>query len=667
MAKLLLGLALGVVLGLVAAGPSLAGPCGVTAVAIEDLSPFKPGVAADKALRRGDTKNVGQEIVFNAKITGTPNGTVVWGWRVQGEVIDDYKESPVGDTGAEPPKLFDVTDHEEAPTNPPAAAFSTQKISYYWREKNRTVPENLEVLISVVENHGDHSHTCANDTHTYTVDRNKTDAEWQPEDYYVEINHGGRVREEHRKWHADNDFSKKAYDGQRFYEFHRRYLKNFEAWRSEFGYPATLPAWDPTTKFPAAENGYTVTHKERTKDQTTLKKPSYFTAKGIEKGELPRPGSQPACKDGGEKKLADFKDVKELGCAITSTWHNSVHGTVGKDMGRTSLAPKDPLFWRWHRYINDIFEEYKTLKGKSLDSPWFNPFITDQRFGVTSLLERAVISVEVRRVARCLDLRATIVGTARADRLVGTPRADVIDGRGGNDVIHGRGGGDVICGGAGSDRIRGGAGGDFVDAGAGNDLVRGEAGYDFLDGGAGNDTVRGNGDVDTVLGGAGNDVVDAGTGNEWIVDGGPGADRVLGGPGDDELHGDSGNDVLIGGTGNDQLHGGAGNERLDGGPGDDTADFMDASRGITADLSASRVSGFGKDRLVGVEHVDGSDFADVLTGNSKVNVLNGWGGNDRLIGAAGDDVLDGGEGADTADGGEGIDYCDAESLTACEP
>jgi len=93
-------------------------------------------------------------------------------------------------------------------------------------------------------------------------------------------------------------------------------------------------------------------------------------------------------------------------------------------------------------------------------------------------------------VARCGGLKATIVGTARADVLRGTPRADVIAGLGGNDIITGLGGNDTLCGGVGNDTIDGGPGNDILDGGPGNDTLNGGPGVDRLDGGAGRNTVK---------------------------------------------------------------------------------------------------------------------------------------------------------------------------------
>ena len=55
------------------------------------------------------------------------------------------------------------------------------------------------------------------------------------------------------------------------------------------------------------------------------------------------------------------------------------------------------------------------------------------------------------------------------------------------------------------------------------------------------------------------------------------------------------------------------------------------------------------------KNVLGSDFNDVLIGNSARNSLTGREGNDRLSGGAGNDTLSGGAGADTLIGGTGND------------
>jgi len=125
-----------------------------------------------------------------------------------------------------------------------------------------------------------------------------------------------------------------------------------------------------------------------------------------------------------------------------------------------------------------------------------------------------------------------------------------------------------------------------------------------------------------------------------------GIESLRGGPGPDVLVGDGSRNRLAGGGGNDVLIGGGGSDVLDGGPGVDTASFVDAGRGVTANLSTGVATGDGRDDLSGVENLAGSRFADRLIGNAAGNALSGGGGADVLQGRGGDDAFVGGPGFD---------------------
>lgn len=136
----------------------------------------------------------------------------------------------------------------------------------------------------------------------------------------------------------------------------------------------------------------------------------------------------------------------------------------------------------------------------------------------------------------------------------------------------------------------------------------------------------------------------------------------VGTSGNDILTGGDGSDVLIGLGGNDILRGGGGGDTLEGGRGWDWVQYNDSDAGVTIDLTeidgvqtASGGDAEG-DVLSGIEHVNGSDFADVLIGNGGVNVLVGEDGDDDLSGGLGNDILRGGAGADRLDGGAGVDW-----------
>lgn len=67
------------------------------------------------------------------------------------------------------------------------------------------------------------------------------------------------------------------------------------------------------------------------------------------------------------------------------------------------------------------------------------------------------------------------------------------------------------------------------------------------------------------------------------------------------------------------------------------------------------VAGLGTDTYTGVAVIDGSPFADTLTGDVNNNQIFGNGGNDILSSGAGNDNIQGGSGDDTFDGGPGSD------------
>lgn len=369
---------------------------------------------------------------------------------------------------------------------------------------------------------------------------------------------------------------------------------------------------------------------------------------------------------------------------------------------------------------------------------------------------------------QCFGRLATIVGTARGDRLTGTSGRDVIHGRGGDDFIRGLAGNDLLCGGGGGDlvvgnegrdRLHGGAAPDGLQPGAGNDVVVGGGsafddvrypdatgpitaslatgqvtglGTDTLENGVeqivggpfddmlegddgvndllgldGNDTITAlGGEFDLIVGGAGDDVLDGGDGldfaENYFVDAwfrpnsilagsvtvnlvtgtstGNGNDTLVdiegasGSRGNDIMTGDAENNVFVilnegsdtvdGGAGDDTIDGGDGVDSLNGNLGVDALGNLDATAGMTIDLSTQTDSH--GDTLAGFENVLGTVFDDTITGNDAANALEGGPGADDLFGLGDDDVLIGGPDADTADGGLGSDACDAETETNCE-
>ena len=135
----------------------------------------------------------------------------------------------------------------------------------------------------------------------------------------------------------------------------------------------------------------------------------------------------------------------------------------------------------------------------------------------------------------------------------------------------------------------------------------------------GNDFLYGGGGKDKLIGGSGNDMIDGGRGN-------------------DKIYADFGDDVIIGGSGIDWLF-------FNG----DTAAYCDLYHG------QSHNTGYGRDKVKGIENISGSKRGDTFHGTEDKNIIKGMGGNDAINGRSGNDILYGGNHNDLVNGGRGND------------
>lgn len=134
------------------------------------------------------------------------------------------------------------------------------------------------------------------------------------------------------------------------------------------------------------------------------------------------------------------------------------------------------------------------------------------------------------------------------------------------------------------------------------------------------------------------------------------ADVIAALGGDDTVAGFRGNDIICGGSGSDGLLGLEGSDVLDGGAGFDIASTWFARGPIRGNLDRGRVEGEGRDRVIGIEGLEGARrFPNVLYGGPRGDVLLGGTLNDRLTGSGGRDLLIGGGSADIFNGGGGRD------------
>jgi len=278
-----------------------------------------------------------------------------------------------------------------------------------------------------------------------------------------------------------------------------------------------------------------------------------------------------------------------------------------------------------------------------------------------------------------------------------------------NDTIYGNIGNDTLNGDKGNDTLSGGSGTNIINGGDGTDTVS----YEYMTKYS-NDFLFANGaSIDPATGlvyandnkgisvdlqagtGTGKTVYDATsdvtTGEETrsISDTISGVEYVIGSKYDDTLRGDAGNNKLVGGEGNDTLEGrdgvdwldgGAGNDWLigstndymiDGGDNTDTIDFSNNSNGIIITLNNAANGTLGNINsstattiVKNVENVAGTQYKDIINGDSADNLLIGGYDHSAVSVSANDDTITGGAGSDTIVGDLMVDSVTAGTLYA---
>jgi Ca2+-binding RTX toxin-like protein len=271
----------------------------------------------------------------------------------------------------------------------------------------------------------------------------------------------------------------------------------------------------------------------------------------------------------------------------------------------------------------------------------------------------------------------TRTGGDSDDTLLGGDGDDLLIGGGGNDTLRGNAGQDRFSGGTGSNIIDGGAnpilGGDIVDyadrisvISVDLFLMRGEHGPNEIDtligieniiGGSANDTLLGDAAANGLRGNPGSDLIDGRGGEDTVSyfldplavdvdlvagigrDGFGGTDTLRG---VENVNGSAFSDTLRGDSGRNVFQGLAGNDLLDGRGGTDVVNYF--SNEVTGAVQVNLAAGTagdglgGTDTLISIEDINGSRFADVLTGNSGRNVITGYTGNDIIAGGLGIDT-----------------------------
>jgi Ca2+-binding RTX toxin-like protein len=163
----------------------------------------------------------------------------------------------------------------------------------------------------------------------------------------------------------------------------------------------------------------------------------------------------------------------------------------------------------------------------------------------------------------------------------------------------------------------------------------------------GGQTVRGVSMSNTIAGAAGDDTI-------YAI-----------GQGTNRIYGKAGDDTLVGGSGVNYLDGGAGGDNLNGWFSVNTyASYADAPAtgglGVTVNLLKAwlNTGDAAGDVYLNIHKVQGSAYADAITGDNAGDFLLGGAGGDTITGGAGVDHLYGQAGNDTLIAGAGISYLD---------
>ena len=161
---------------------------------------------------------------------------------------------------------------------------------------------------------------------------------------------------EHMDWHTDPvNRNRTGNYGERFMSFHKQFIDKFDVFRQSKGL-LPVSAWDPATPIPAAlSHDHILMAGRDTSNPYSVdphcKTPTWATVNG---GSDPDPNF-------GYTKLSQFQSLDEFGRSIDSGWHGAVHNTIGGDMSQFH-SPIDPIFWRWHRWIDGIGAKWSALK-----------------------------------------------------------------------------------------------------------------------------------------------------------------------------------------------------------------------------------------------------------------------------------------------------------------
>jgi hypothetical protein len=312
------------------------------------------------------TFNVGQKTTLTAVTTGFT--ATSHSWTIPGPHIKDYNE----DLGT---KLFPVPATPLAWSTTPisAADLAAPAVSFYWKPSPAQIhplmggPEARVVSLTVTHSGGGNCTSTA----TFMIERNMSNRDKQPEDFYTSTHRAptttnpgfGYVVDEHIFWHQFVGGGPVG-NWRQFLAWHGYFLRRFDEWRAEFGYAKVAP-WYPGRPLPTGPAFDHPASLRLSFNPTNNRIPTYYTIAG---------GTS---SDSGRTKLADYATLNAFSDSFEFSYHGQVHcnigpafsgddffGTSGPRFGSMCLAssPKDPMFWRWHGFIDTMYRNYCRLR-----------------------------------------------------------------------------------------------------------------------------------------------------------------------------------------------------------------------------------------------------------------------------------------------------------------
>jgi Ca2+-binding RTX toxin-like protein len=283
-----------------------------------------------------------------------------------------------------------------------------------------------------------------------------------------------------------------------------------------------------------------------------------------------------------------------------------------------------------------------------------------------------------------IQLVENVIGSANDDTITGNDLDNIIEGGAGADILDGGGGAndtvsyasaatavtidlsivgpnkqagtsdenndqlkgfENIIGSSKDDELTGDSVANVIEGGLGADTMFGGLGDDILSYANMDNLGGGTLGVDIQLDNSGNAVINSAVADE-VGDTATEFQGLRGSKYNDKLTGNNVANIIQGLAGADYILGGIGIDTLDGGEGIDTVSFKDSGSGVTVTLGVTNavtvVGGgtVGADKISNFENIEGSDFADTLTGNAADNAFDGRNGQDIINGGAGNDTVD---------------------------